>query len=147
MYIHARVQFVGYFDFRYSSGKICGVDHGRGKLVSRGVVITSTNTGTRSENGTSEEKSACTTWYWWKKANHLVLALPVLDLHYWCRDQGAICWQHDAPISSARYWRKGAYHFVITLPVLEVHYWCSRPGNDTLATGASCRRRGRPDSA
>ena len=66
MYNHACVQFVSYFDFRLSSDQVCGADHGREKLVPRGVVITSTNTGTRSENGISDEisdeKLICATW-------------------------------------------------------------------------------------
>ena len=53
MYSHACVQFVSYFDFRLSSDQVCRADYGREELVPRGVVIASTNTGTRSANGTS----------------------------------------------------------------------------------------------
>ena len=45
---------------RLSSGQIRGVDHGRGnQLVLRGVVITSTNTGTRNEKGGKDVLMRC----------------------------------------------------------------------------------------
>jgi len=66
-----------------------------------------------------------------------VLALPVLDLHYWCWRAGSDTLAASDPMPSARYQRKGAYRLILALPVPEFHCWCWRLNSDMFTTGAS----------
>ena len=50
-----------------------------------------------------------------------MLALPVLELHYWFWRAGSDTLAASAPMPSARYRRKGGYRLVLALPVLEFH--------------------------